>query len=591
MGLVSAGTGSATCSTARAGSSCARRSRSRRRTAILLQSVARVIISDQRGTLAEQVGKHMPPERNVPLLFAEGAPALQDPRRMALTAGPACRRRPQRAAKIRGRSRRWPTSSCSTTARRLRRRRPRIRDRDARRRDDAGALVQRDGQSELRQRGHRKRAGLHLVRERARVPPDAVAQRSGGRHRRRSVLPARRGQRAVLVADAAAPPRQRRLPHPPWLRLQRVRTRRRRHRQRTVGVRGAGRRGQVLGAEAAQPVRTRRAGCRPPAMSNGCWATSSVKSQMHVVTELDPASGALSARNPYNTEFAGRVAFFDADAPNEPRTQFTGDRTEFLGRNGSLGDPAALQREQLSGKLGAGLDPCAAIQVPFELADGQEHEMVFRLGVGSDAAHALQLAQRVTGQRGCATTRLDAVRIHWHGRWARCRWRRRTRAGRAGQRLAAVPDPGLPLCGRAAATTSRAARSVSATSCRTPWHWCTPSPRWLREHLLLCAAHQFPRATCSTGGIRRRDAACARAVPTTTCGCRWPPAATCRSPATAACWTRRCASSKAALVNRGRGVVLRPAGRLPRPAAVAVRALRAGVLQRGTELWASTACR
>ena len=57
------------------------------------------------------------------------------------------------------------------------------------------------------------------------------------------------------------------------------------------------------------------------------------KSAMHVVTEVDPESGALFARNPYNTEFADRVAFFDVD--DATRT-VSGDRTEFLGRNGTL---------------------------------------------------------------------------------------------------------------------------------------------------------------------------------------------------------------------------------------------------------------
>ena len=55
----------------------------------------------------------------------------------------------------------------------------------------------------------------------------------------------------------------------------------------------------------------------------------------------------------------------------------TGDRAEFLGRNGTLRSPAAMARAKLSGKLGAALDPCAAIQVPFDLADGQEREIIF----------------------------------------------------------------------------------------------------------------------------------------------------------------------------------------------------------------------
>ena len=64
-------------------------------------------------------------------------------------------------------------------------------------------------------------------------------------------------------------------------------------------------------------------------------------SAMHVITAIDPESGALLARNPYNTEFQGRTAFFDVDASD---CSLTGDRTEFLGRNGTLAEPAAMKR-------------------------------------------------------------------------------------------------------------------------------------------------------------------------------------------------------------------------------------------------------
>lgn len=126
------------------------------------------------------------------------------------------------------------------------------------------------------------------------------------------------------------------------------------------------------------------------------WVLGDLRSKtaMHVVTEIDPQSGALFARNPYNGDFADRVAFLDVDGTN--RT-LTGDRTEFIGRNGSLRRPAAMSRLRLSGKVGAGFDPCAAMQVPFELPDGQECEIVFRLGIGQDANDAAKLVSRFRG--------------------------------------------------------------------------------------------------------------------------------------------------------------------------------------------------
>jgi len=134
------------------------------------------------------------------------------------------------------------------------------------------------------------------------------------------------------------------------------------------------------------------------------------KSAMHVSTEIDPRSGALCARNRYNTEFADRVAFFDVD---DAARSLSGNRAEFVGRNGTLGNPAAMGRAQLSGKTGAGLDPCAAIQVSFELADGEERELVFLLGAGRDLQDAGNLVQRFRGS-SAARGALEAVWQHWN---------------------------------------------------------------------------------------------------------------------------------------------------------------------------------
>ena len=133
------------------------------------------------------------------------------------------------------------------------------------------------------------------------------------------------------------------------------------------------------------------------------------KTNMYVITEIDPVSGALFARNPYNTEFPDRTAFF---AVNEGARTVSGDRTEFLGRNGTLRSPAAMTRQRLSGRVGAALDPCAATQVPFELADGQEREIIFRLGAGRDAEDAGNLVHRFRGS-AAARGALEAVWQYW----------------------------------------------------------------------------------------------------------------------------------------------------------------------------------
>jgi len=134
------------------------------------------------------------------------------------------------------------------------------------------------------------------------------------------------------------------------------------------------------------------------------------KSLLHVQTEVDLKTGALLARNYYNTEFPDRIAFIDV---NDGTRTLTGDRKEFLGRNGGLTQPAALKRARLSGTVGAGLDPCGAVQVAFDLGDGQEREVSFRLGVGRNSGEVQYLIQRFR-RADASRIALDAVHAYWN---------------------------------------------------------------------------------------------------------------------------------------------------------------------------------
>ncbi len=133
------------------------------------------------------------------------------------------------------------------------------------------------------------------------------------------------------------------------------------------------------------------------------------RSAPYVVTELDSATRALFARNAFNDAFAERIAFADLGGR---QTSWTGDRLEFLGRNASLDHPASLERgEELSGKTGAGLDPCAALQTSVALEPGEGTEVVFLLGQGRDAAEARSLVERY--RKGNGDEALGEVREHW----------------------------------------------------------------------------------------------------------------------------------------------------------------------------------
>jgi cellobiose phosphorylase len=214
------------------------------------------------------------------------------------------------------------------------------------------------------------------------------------------------------------------------------------------------------------------------------------KTAPHVSTEIAKDNGALYARNPFSNDFGDWIGFFDVDDSERMVASVTGDRTEFIGRNGSLSRPAALQRLHLSGRVGVGLDPCAAIQVPFDLAPGQTREIVFRLGMGRSLDEAGQLVQRFRG--GAAQHKaLEAVHAHWH------------------HTLGAVqvntPDVSLNLLANGWLVYQTLACRMWARSgyyqsggaygfrdqLQDAMALVHTRPEVLREHLLLCASRQF----------------------------------------------------------------------------------------------------
>jgi len=211
------------------------------------------------------------------------------------------------------------------------------------------------------------------------------------------------------------------------------------------------------------------------------------KNLLHVQTEVDLKTGALLARNYYNTEFPDRTVFLDV---NDATRTLTGDRKEFIGRNGTLAQPAALRRARLSGKVGAGLDPCGAVQVSFNLSDGEERETSFRLGVVRSAADVQILIRRFR--------RADASRAALEGVWAY--WNHTLGAVNVD-----TPDPAVNvlangwllyqtlscrLWGRTGFYQSGGAYGFR-DQLQDVMALVHAAPALTREHLLRAAAHQF----------------------------------------------------------------------------------------------------
>jgi cellobiose phosphorylase len=219
------------------------------------------------------------------------------------------------------------------------------------------------------------------------------------------------------------------------------------------------------------------------------WVLGDIRSKtvMHVSTEVDPLNGAVYARNPYNTEFSETIAFFSVD--DRERT-VSGDRAEFIGRNGSIQNPAALSRLRLSGRVGAALDPCAAVQVPFDLANGEEREIVFTLGVGYGVENVRNLLQRFCGSAGSHDA-LDAVSEYW------TRTLGAVQVETSDASLNVLTNGWLLYQTLACRLWARSGyyQSGGAFGYRDQLQdvmaLIHSEPRLIREHLLLCAAHQF----------------------------------------------------------------------------------------------------
>ncbi|TVR32170.1 MAG: glycosyl transferase [Spirochaetaceae bacterium] len=132
-------------------------------------------------------------------------------------------------------------------------------------------------------------------------------------------------------------------------------------------------------------------------------------SQMHVATSWDADADAMLARNYFHPEYGDRVAF----ASMTPvAASHSADRTMFVGRNRSLTQPAAMRRTTLSSRVGAGLDPCSALQTTVEIAAGAEAEIIVVVGQADSVEEMRKLLDWYRNSAGFEAS-LDRTRAWW----------------------------------------------------------------------------------------------------------------------------------------------------------------------------------
>ena len=229
----------------------------------------------------------------------------------------------------------------------------------------------------------------------------------------------------------------------------------------------------------------------------------------------------------------------------------TGDRTEFLGRNGTLREPAALRRRSLSDRTGAGLDPCGAIQVTVVLEPDQTQTVVGLLGDARGRSRRREPWCSAIASPRRSTTRCGEARAFWDDLLGTLAVSTPDRvAGPDAEPLAALPDPGLPhlgtvgvlsverrlrlprsAAGRAGAALSRAgararahpARRVAAVRRRRRAALVARAGRPGRAHALLrrsavaglrhAALHRRRPATVACSTSRSRSSRAVRSIP------------------------------------------------------------------------------
>ena len=133
---------------------------------------------------------------------------------------------------------------------------------------------------------------------------------------------------------------------------------------------------------------------------------------LHQVSSFDAERVTLMMGNGYHPAFKAQCMFLTV--LNVDDVSWTADRRSFIGRDGSLNDPVAMKRG-LNQRVGAGLDPCLAMQGTVTVAPGNTEEVFVLVGAGKDRSAVMQLLDQFRHSDNAAeaiSTAIEQWNVH-----------------------------------------------------------------------------------------------------------------------------------------------------------------------------------
>lgn len=132
-----------------------------------------------------------------------------------------------------------------------------------------------------------------------------------------------------------------------------------------------------------------------------------------LVTDWESSVRALLTHNVYQDTFQGAHTFLGIYPQGEDvQWSWTADRTEFIGRDGTLEQPAAMTRNRLSCQTGPFHDPCGAIQAKITIEPNGDYVAYILVGCDSSRDEAVQLINTYSVPQACEQA-LQQINDYW----------------------------------------------------------------------------------------------------------------------------------------------------------------------------------